>query len=254
MNQAIIMTSFGTSVPQAQEDIAAVERAMAASAPEYRCVRAFTSPTIRKKLAAQGTQVPSLTQALEQLRCEGVKQVTVQPTHLLYGFEYDQLKAQAQAVAPGFQALHVGRPLLADTGDLLTFADGLCRTYPVQGNSTVVFMGHGTGHFANAVYPALQTALTLKGRADLYVATVEGWPALSDWMPQLAGRSVRLVPLMLVAGEHAKNDMAGSGPDSWKSQLEQAGCQVCCTMTGLGGLDWVQQMYCQRLREALSEE
>ncbi|MCD8004520.1 MAG: sirohydrochlorin cobaltochelatase [Oscillospiraceae bacterium] len=253
MKSAIVMTSFGTSAPQAQEDIAAVEGALAAAAPGYRCVRAFTSPTIRKILAGRGTSVPSMTQALERLRGEGTERVAVQPTHLLYGFEYDRLKTQAQAVAPGFQALRVGRPLLAGTEDILAFAGGLCQTYPAQEGGAVVFMGHGTGHFANAVYPALQTALSLRGREDLFVATVEGWPALEDWLPRLAGREVRLVPLMLVAGEHAKKDMAGGGPDSWKSRLEGAGCRVSCALTSLGRLDWVQQMYRQRLLETLSE-
>lgn len=251
MKQAIVIISFGTSVPEARADIEAVERAIRAAAPDCLCVRAFTSSIIRKILAKRGESVPNLTQALEQLYADGVKRVVIQPTHLLYGFEYDKLKAEAEAMASQFESLTVGRPLLADTGDILHFADGLSRTYPAQDGQAVVFMGHGTGHFANAVYPALQTALDLKGRKDMYVGTVEGWPSLEDWLDPLTHRPVQLVPLMLVAGDHAKNDMAGSEPDSWKSRLEQAGCAVSCTLTGLGQLPWVQEMYCHRLLDIL---
>ena len=230
----------------------AVENALRREAPGYGFARAFTSPTIRRVLAGRGERVPSLTEALEDLRAAGVRRTAVQPTHLLYGVEYDKLKAETEAFAGAFDVLALGRPLLADTGDIKRFAARLSQAYPPAEGSAGVFMGHGTDHFANAVYPALQTGLRLEGREDLLVGTVEGWPSLEDILRQLAPggpRRVTLVPLMLVAGDHARSDMAGD----WKPRLEAAGHTVRCTLTGLGELPWVQEMYRERFAELLKK-
>lgn len=251
MEQAIVITSFGTSVPEARVSITAVEEALKSAAPGCVCLRAFTSSIIRRILDGRGEHVPGVTEALEQLRADGVRRVAVQPTHLLYGFEYDKLKAEADAFASQFDQVTVGRPLLADTGDILRFAEGLSQTFPRREGEAVVLMGHGTGHFANAVYPALQTALHLKDRDDLYIGTVEGWPSFEDVLKQLKERRVLLAPLMLVAGDHAREDMAGDSPDSWKSRLEREDFSVSCSFTGLGMLPWVQEMYRERLLSVL---
>lgn len=248
MKQALVITSFGTSVPEAGGSIAAVERALAEAAAGYTAVRAFTSPTIRRILAKRGEKVPSLTEALEQLQSEGAARVVIQPTHLLCGYEYDKLKAEAERFSGRIEALTVGKPLLADNRDILRFAEKLAGAHPRRGGEAVVYMGHGTEHFANAVYPALQTALNLAGRSDICIGTVEGWPGLAEILPQLkAPCKVKLLPLMLVAGDHARNDMAVD----WKSALERAGHSVECTFTGLGELPWVQEMYRDRLLKIL---
>lgn len=250
MDRGLVIVSFGTSVPEARRAVSAVEEALERFASGWEMVRAFTSPTIRHILAGRGEKVSSLTEALEHLHSEGVRRIAVQPTHLLYGFEYDRLRAEAAALSGGFDALAVGRPLLADTADLRRFAAGLSETCPPENGGAVVLMGHGTKHFANAVYPALQTGLRLAGREDMLVGTVEGWPTLEDVARQLAARGprrVRLVPLMLVAGEHARSDMA----DVWKRRLEEAGHTVECSFTGLGELPWVQKLYQEHLRELL---
>lgn len=252
MRQALVITSFGTSVPEARVSITAVERALAEAAPDWRFVRSFTSPTIRRKLAGRGEHIPSLAEALEQLQADGTRRVMVQPTHLLYGYEYDKIKAEAEALAHHFESLRVGRPLLAGSADILRFAQELSASHPAEERRAVVLMGHGTGHFANTVYPAMQTALHLAGRDDILIGTVEGWPGLEDVVCQLepgGARSVRLLPLMLVAGDHARNDMAGE----WKACLERAGHTVSCSFTGLGELAWVQEMYRERLIDAINE-
>ena len=169
MKQALVIASFGTSVPEARSSIEAVEKTLIEAVDDYTAIRAFTSPTIRRILAKRGEEVPSLPEALEQLRARGVRRAAVQPTHLLYGFEYDKLRAEAEALSAGFDVLSVGRPLLADTAALLRFAAGLAGMYPREEGGAVVLMGHGTEHFANAVYPALQTALRLAGREDVLV-------------------------------------------------------------------------------------
>lgn len=250
MDQALVITSFGTSVPEARRSIEAVEQTLAEAAPGYTPVRAFTSPTIRRILAGRGEIVPSLTEALEQLSGAGVRRVAVQPTHLLYGFEYDQLRAQAEKFSGCFDHLAVGKPLLAGSRDILRFAENIASAHPRRDGEAVVYMGHGTEHFANAAYPALQTALAYLGRNDIYIGTVEGWPGLEDILRLLepgGTREIDLLPLMLVAGDHARNDMAGE----WKVRLERAGHTVACSFTGLGELPWVQEMYRERLEELL---
>lgn len=246
--QALVITSFGTSVPEARISITAVEEVLTAVAQGYICARAYTSPTIRRILKSRGENVPSLTEALEYLAAENVQQVVVQPTHLLYGYEYDKLKAEAEAMADRFAVLTVGRPLLSDNEDIQCFARNLSQDHPVEDGAVTIFMGHGTEHFANAAYPALQTALHLLDRKDLFVGTVEGWPGLDDILRQLEpSRKIYLLPLMLVAGDHARNDMAGD----WKSRLENAAHTVICSFTGMGQLSWVQEMYRERLVKLL---
>ncbi len=250
MSKALVVISFGTSFPRAVEDIEGVERALRRVAPYHTFVRAFTSSMIRGSLAQRGKPVPGLTEALRDLATRKYTNVVVQPTHLLPGKEYAKLKAEASEMVPLFDSLKVGRPLLDDKDSLRTLAEGLSKAYP-SGQETVLFMGHGTDHFANLVYPALQTAFYFQKRKDLLVATVEGWPTLEDWIDQLAGKPVRLVPLMLVAGNHALNDMAGEEAGSWNSRLRAVGCDVRCTLTGLGSLPWVQEMYQQKLLQLL---
>lgn len=254
MKTALVCVSFGTSVPAARENITAVEAALRREMPQAEFVRAFTSGIIRRVLAARGEAIPSLGEALDALARQGCTRVAVQPTHLLYGVEYDRLKAEADARADRFKALALGAPLLADNGDLLRLAEILSRAYPAVPGEALVLMGHGTPHFANAVYPALQTVFCLAGRTDVLVGTVEGWPTLAQVRAQLQKRGtkrVRLAPMMLVAGDHALNDMAGSGADSWQSVLTRDGCAVRCALQGLGVLSGVQQMYAEHLRAAL---
>ena len=153
-------------------------------------------------------------------------------------------------MADRFETLLIGCPLLADNDDLQRFARQLSQNHPAADGAVTVFMGHGTEHFANAAYPALQTALHLMGRYDLLIGIVEGWPGLDDILRQLeqgGPRKVRLLPLMLVAGDHARNDM----DKDWKARLEAAGHTVTCSFTGLGQLPWVQEMYRERLVKLL---
>ena len=248
MKQALVMLSFGTSIPEARNSIEAVEKALEKAAAGYTVVRAFTSPTIRRILAERGEMVPSLTETLEQLHSEGMDRVVIQPTLLLYGYEYDKLKTEAEAFSDHFEKLVVGKPLFTSNRDILQFAEKISETNPPQEGTAVVYMGHGTEHFANAVYPALQTALYLAGRSDICIGTVEGWPGLAEVHRMLkAPLNVKLLPLMLVAGNHAKNDMV----IDWKQSLEQAGHSVQCEFIGLGELGWVQEMYKDRLLDVL---
>ena len=254
MKKAVVCVSFGTSVPAGRENIKAVENVLRQAAQNRIFISAFTSGVIRRILQERGETVRSVAEALEELWEQGVTEVLVQPTHILCGHEYDKLKREAEPWRDKFEILRIGRPLLTDTGDLQTLAAELSAAYPARAGETLVLFGHGTDHTANMVYPALQTVFRLSGRSDVLVGTVEGWPAFEDVLAQLKardGKHVHLVPLMLVAGDHALNDMAGADPESWKSQLEAEGFIVRTTLRGLGLLPEIQTMYRTRLEEEL---
>ena len=257
MKKAVVCVSFGTSVPAGRENITAVENVLRQAAQDRMFISAFTSPTIRRILRERGETVYSPAEALEALRSRGVTEVLLQPTHILRGHEYDKLKREAAPWREKFDTLRVGNPLLSDTEDLRTLAAGLSAAYPQQNGETLVLFGHGTDHAADLVYPALQTAFRLAGRTDVLVGTVEGWPAFRDVLAQLrarSGKTVHLVPLMLVAGDHALNDMAGADPDSWKSRLEAEGFAVRASLRGLGVMPAVQAMYRAHLEEELRKD
>ena len=255
--KALVCASFGTTVPTAAADIAGVEQALAAAAPGWQLLRAYTSGMVRTALAGRGQPEDSVPEALARAAAAGCRRVLVQPTHFLWGVEYDKLKAQALAAAPGFDWLRVGRPLLDDTRDLRALAGAIGALYPAEPGRAVVLMGHGSAHRANVVYPALQGIFELQSRPDIRVGTVEGWPGLAEVCAALAhsrASRVLLVPLMLVAGDHAQNDMAGPGPHSWRSVLAGQGYRVDWVRHGLGSEKAVQDLYAAHLRGVLRED
>ena len=254
MTKTLLCVSFGTSVPEARQSITAVETALRQAAPDLAFARAFTSPTIRRILQSRGETVQSLPQALAALPGG---EVIVQPTHFLYGQEYDTLCAQVEEQRPRFAALRLGKPLLAGAEDLRTLAAAISEACPPVPGEALLLMGHGTEHFAGIVYPALQTVFHMMGRTDVYVATAEGWPALEEILPQLdrgGYGKAHLMALMLVAGDHARNDMAGDDSASWKSRLQAKGLEVRCTLRGLGLLPAVQKLYAAHLRQLLESQ
>lgn len=256
MKTALLCVSFGTSVPAARKSITAVEDALRLELPEADFFRAFTSKTIRRILAEKGESIWSADEALECLTDGSYDRVVVQPTHFLYGLEYENLKASVEEAKKRFPALLLGKPLLSGTQDLQTLAGILMKEYPQKEGSALVFMGHGTPHFSNVVYSAMQTVFHMMGRKDVYVGTVMGWPGIGEILDQLKMGNysrVRTAPLMLVAGDHALNDMAGEKEDSWKSVITREGYEAECIMQGLGVLPGVQEMYRKCLGELLKQ-
>lgn len=257
MKEALLTVSFGTAVEQArQADLCAVERAAAQALPHLPAFQAYTSPTIRRILARRGLDIPGFVPALEQLAQEGVEQVYVLPTHMIPGYEYDDLLEAAEQLRPRFVQLEMAPPLLGDTWGVRTLAEILCGRFPHQEGQTVVLLGHGTEHPGNLVYPALQGVLNWLGREDILIGTVEGWPQAEDvleHLDRLEHRRVLLAPLMLVAGTHAVEDMAGPEPESWKNRLEASGYEVTPVFEGLGRLPQVQGMYVHRLKSLLED-
>lgn len=260
-NPVLLAVSFGTSYAKTRElTIEATEKALQAAFPGFELRRAFTSPTIIRKLRQRdGIVVDSLHDALQQLADEGVAQVLVQPTHMMPGYEYDDLRAEAQSFRGEFSRLWIGRPLLQTDLDCRELTQILLKKTAQfdRPDTAVVWMGHGSEHPGNAIYTAMQKALASAGAQRHLVGTVEGTPDLEDMIRSaraLGVSRVVLQPLMIVAGEHATHDMAGGEPDSWKSRFEAAGFEVHCVFDGVGQYPEVQEMIVRHARQTLEEQ
>ncbi len=255
MKTAILVVSFGTTKDETREkNISAVEREVQERFPEHTVRRAFTSGTVIRRLAQRGIRVDTVDQALEKLRREGFETVVILPTHLLPGEEYEKLLALSDPYRASFRRFLVAKPLLYDTRDLMEVAEFIRDTYPTREQEALVLMGHGTGHFANLIYPAMDYILKNSGMSNAFVATVEGYPEFPDVLDTVKAEkftSVTLLPLMLVAGDHAMNDMAGADLDSWKNQCARAGMQVTCVLKGLGESDRIRRIYLRHLQDCM---
>lgn len=250
MRKAILVVSFGTTHPDTLEKtICAVEREIQNAFPDIPCFRAFTSPTVRRRLREkQGICVDSVEEAMARIAGEGFTHVTVQPTLLLPGEEFDKLHAATLNSAGNLQ-VRIGRPLLWEDADLEALAQALQDGTPLPEDTILLAMGHGTAHTADSVYLRLRSAMNRRG---MELCTVEGSIDFAAAREALLGqdkRKVHLVPMLLVAGEHSKNDMAGEEPDSLRSILTEAGFTVSFTLRGLGELPQVQQAFCRRVKE-----
>lgn len=250
--KALVAVSFGSTVEHALTTIAAVERTLAEACPERDFFRAFTSGMVRRRLAQRGITVSSPEEILESLVREGFTDVILQPTHVIPGSEFDKLAAAADRCRDRFDSLRLGAPLVSDAATLTEIAGVLLEHYgSPEAGTALLFMGHGTEHLANFIFPALQTAFRSLGQNHAYVATVEGWPTLTDAMAQMHRDGIRrviLAPFLLTAGDHVQNDMQGDGEDSWKNILTREGFAVECRCTGLGELPGILQMYRRHLR------
>lgn len=256
MKKAILAVSFGTSHwDTLEKTIAPTEEALK-NTFGWEVRRAFTSGMILRKLKERdGLHIHTPAQALEQLKEDGYTHVAVQPTHVMHGEEYEKMLAQ---IAPFRETMKitVGKPLLNRLEDYLTVSEALLSWLgePEDGEA-LVLMGHGTPHFANAAYSQMEHVLQERC-PRIYVATVEGYPALDSVMKALEVRGdirrVTLAPFMLVAGDHANNDMAGN-EDSWKTRLTQAGYEVNCVLRGIGECEAIQKLFAEHCREAISE-
>lgn len=260
MKKAILAVSFGTSHRDTLEKtIAAIEQELRCSFPDREVRRAFTSGMIIRKLKNRdGVHIDTVDAALTRLAEDGFGDVVVQPTHIINGDEYDKLRSLAAPMAGRFSRLTFGAPLLTDVKDYAAAARALMDTLPpAQEKQAVVLMGHGTGHHANAAYALMEYVLHDMGRRDVVIGTVEGYPGFEEVVRRLKElgniRKVSMAPLMVVAGDHAKNDMAGPEPDSWKSQLEALGYEVSCSLQGMGENAGIRRMFANHARAAAEE-
>ena len=257
----LLVVSFGTVSPESRRlNIDAVEQAIRDSCGDmFNVCRCFTSQTviniINKK---EGIRIDNISEALDRAVRNGVRNLAVQPTHLMKGQEYEKLKSVLASYADSFGCVALGDPLLSSEEDCRLLADALIEVSGQydDGKTAVVFMGHGTGAASNDVYLKMQKSLSGCGKNNYYIGTVEAEPSVEDVLNAVRkGNYSRAVlrPLMLVAGNHAVNDMASADdPDSWYSRFTSAGYETVCVIEGLGQIPAVRDIYVCHARRAVS--
>lgn len=257
--EAILVVSFGTSYNDSRDvTIGAVEEAIATAFSDYEVRRAFTSQIIIDVLAERdGLEIDNVQQALDRAVADGVTTLVVQPTHLMDGFEYNDLLDELKSYESKFDKVVVGQPLLMSDADFDAVIKAITEktaSYD-DGETAICFMGHGTEAESNEVYAKLQEKLTAAGYENYYIGTVEAEPSLDTVVAALEAKGgykkVVLEPLMVVAGDHANNDMASDEEDSWKTAFVDAGYEVECVIEGLGQSSGIQDIYVAHTKEAL---
>ena len=256
--QELLVVSFGTSFNDSRRlTIGAIETALAEAFPEWSVRRAFTSDIIIKHVQSRdGVTIDNVHDALERAVANNVRRLVVQPTHLMDGFEYNDLMDELATYSDAFESVRLAPALLVSDEDFSAVAEAVVEATKEydDGRTAIVFMGHGTEAESNGVYEKMQQVLGQKGYANYYVGTVEATPSVEDVLKMVqAGDYQRVVlrPLMIVAGDHANNDMAGDEEDSWKSIFEREGYEVVCELHGLGELESIQNLMVEHAREQI---
>ena len=254
----LLVISFGTSYNDNRRlTVGAIEKAMQEAFPDYSVRRGFTSQIIIDHIKDRdGEVIDNVGEALDRAVANGVKTLVVQPTHLMNGFEYDDLVTELAEYRDAFEQVAIGEPLLTSDEDFQIVAQAIVDATAEydDGQTAICFMGHGTEAESNGVYAKMQQVLTAGGHTNYFVGTVEAAPSLDDVlaMVQEGGYTkVVLQPLMIVAGDHANNDMAGDEEGSWKAAFEAAGYEVTTVVEGLGQLEAIQDLLVDHAQAAI---
>jgi sirohydrochlorin cobaltochelatase len=260
--KAILVVSFGTSYKETREKtIDAVEKAVAEKYGGWEVRRAFTSKIIIDKLKKRyGIEIDYVTDALQRLMDDGFREVVILPTHIMNGIEFEYISDISKLYEGRFDSIKLSKPLLTTEEDYDKVIEAMDRSYfqrLFKGSSAgtaIVFMGHGTEHFANSAYSQLQLKLVTLGYEHVYITTVEGFPSFDDTMKFMTAHKynkVYLLPFMMVAGDHATNDMSGDEEDSLKSKFLGAGCEVECILEGIGEQKAFQELFLEHLANVI---
>ena len=274
----LLVVSFGTSFNDSRvADIKSIEDALQEANPDWSVRRAFTAQIIINHIQARdGEKIDNMEQALERAVANGVKQLVVQPTHLMHGAEYDEMCAAIDKVRDQFDSVEIAEPMLGEVGSDTTVINAdkeavakavVAAALEESGYESTaaakdagvayVLMGHGTAHVAKVTYSQMATQMAKLGYENVFIGTVEGEPeetsceAVIEAVKNAGYTTVVLRPLMVVAGDHANNDMAGADDDSWKTMFEAAGFTVNCQISGLGRIADVQALYVAHTKAAI---
>ena len=254
--KSLLVISFGTSYENTRIlTIEAIENDLKNAFPDREFYRAWTSGMIRNKLKKAGSlSVPSIREAIEQMANDGVRDVLVQFTHVLKGEEFDRSMEILKEAQGRFEKLCIGDPLVSNEEDAAKLAGLIEKEYTIQNEEMLVLMGHGSAKTAFPAYKMLQELFIKDGFPNIVLGTVEFDPGIGPVLckvKEFSPKKVTLAPLLVVAGDHALNDMAGDGPDSWKMRLLSEGPDVSCVLKGLGEYKTVRAMYVEHARAAL---
>lgn len=276
----LLVVSFGTSYNDSrEEDIKGIEDALQAAYPDWSVRRAFTAQIIINHVQARDDEmIDNMQQAMDRAVANGVKNLIIQPTHLMHGAEYDEMMDAVEDYRDKFETVAVAEPMLGPVGDDATvinedkqavakaiadaaLAEAGYETMDAaaEDGTAFVFLGHGTAHTAKVTYSQMQTQMNELGYANVFIGTVEGEPeetscdAVIEALKESGYKKVVLRPMMVVAGDHANNDMAGADEDSWKSMIEATGAfdSVDAQIAGLGRIEAVQQLYVAHTQDAM---
>ena len=254
----LLVASFGTSYNDNRRlTIGAIEEAMEAVFPDYSVRRGFTSQIIIDHVKDRdGEVIDNMTEAFNRAIDNGVKTLVIQPTHLMDGLEYSDVVNEAAEFSDSFEKIAIGRPLLDTDADFEAVIKAITEATAEydDGETAICFMGHGTEAESNQVYGKMQDMLTAAGYENYFVGTVEAEPGLEDVLAAVGEGSYKkavLLPLMIVAGDHANNDMAGDEEGTWKTEFEAAGYEVTCVLNGLGELEAIQQFFVEHAQAAM---
>ena len=276
----LLVVSFGTSFNDSRaQDIKGIEDKLQEAYPDWSVRRAFTAQIIINHVEARDDEViDNMQQALDRAVANGVKNLVVQPTHLMHGAEYDEMTEAIDGYKDKFESVAIAEPMLGEVGDDATvinddkkavaqaITDEACKIAgydsmeaAAEDGTAFVFMGHGTSHTANVTYDQMQTQMEDLGFTNAFIGTVEGEPEDTECQAVIAKvkdagfKKVVLRPLMVVAGDHANNDMAGDDEDSWKSQFEASGAfdSIDCQIEGLGRIEAVEDLYVEHTKAAI---
>lgn len=257
-SRAILVVSFGTSYEETRKKtIDRIEADIHERYPQYRLYRAWTSGMIIKKiLKRDGIRILNVKEAMEQMKTDGVQEVVVQPTHVLNGIENDLMMEDILSYQGQFSKIVIGAPLLTSQEDNERVVRVMAEALKPGKDEALVFMGHGTEHFANSIYAALDYQFKDMGYPNIFMGTVEAYPSIDSLVKkvrELHYRRIILSPFMIVAGDHANNDLAGDEEDSWKSIFEKEGFEVSCILKGLGEYPGVREVFCEHVKTSLEE-
>lgn len=254
----LMVVSFGTSYNDSRRlAIGAIEDRMEKAFQDYSVRRGFTSQIIIDHVKSRDhMEIDHVSEALVRAQKNGVKNLVIQPTHLMNGFEYTELVNEVAEYADAFEKVAVGDPLLTTEDDFKIVIKAITQATAAydDGETAICFMGHGTEAESNQVYAKMQDMLEEAGYKNYYIGTVEADPSLKDVLAAVSKgdyKKVVLEPLMIVAGDHANNDMAGEEEGSWKTAFESAGYEVDCILRGLGELEEIQQLFTGHARQAM---
>lgn len=258
--KAILVVSFGTSFHETRKvTIDAIEADIAASYPEYRIYRAWTSGMIlRKIMKRDGIHIDNVKEAMERMALDGITDVVIQPTHVINGIENDLMKEDALTFQDRFSSIAFGAPLLTSEADSEAVINAITEEFSGLGpKDALVLMGHGTTHFSNSIYAALDYKFKDMGFPGIFLGTVEAYPSMQSLLRMVQAyqpEKVVLAPFMIVAGDHARNDMAGDDAESWLCQFTSMGYDTTPVLKGLGEYKGIRRLFVKHVRDAIHKD
>ena len=256
-DKALLVVSFGTSYKASRKaTIEKIEQDLADAFQDYRLYRAWTSKFIISILKKRDNYtVSTVREALEQMISDGIRELVVQPTHILDGIENNVMKEEVPSYKKYFDKITFGTPLLSRPEDENHAIEAVLSDFPdLKKNEALVFMGHGTTHQVNSIYASLDQKFKTSGHSNVFIGTVEADPTIHDLVQKVTAlhpSRICVTPFMIVAGNHAHNDMAGNSPDSWVCQFENAGFEVCPILKGLGEYPGIRAMFVEHAQKAI---